>query len=74
VRILNGEKAADIKTPPTRYASPKFDWRQMQRWGIRESDLPSGSTVLFKPPSVWETYRWPILSYMVAVRRATWAR
>jgi hypothetical protein len=44
------------------------------RWGIRESDLPSGSTVLFKPPSVWETYRWPILSYMVAVRRATWAR
>ena len=62
VRILNGEKAADIKTPPTRYASPKFDWRQMQRWGISESDLPPGSTVLFKPPSLWETYRWPILT------------
>ena len=50
VRILNGEKAGDIKTPPTRYASPKYDWRQMQRWGISESDLPPGSTVLFKPP------------------------
>ena len=48
VRILNGEKAGDIKTPPTRYASPKYDWRQMQRWGISESDLPPGSTVLFK--------------------------
>ena len=62
VRILNGEKAGDIKTPPTRYASPKYDWRQMQRWGISESDLPPGSTVLFKPPSPWETYRWPILA------------
>ena len=62
VRILNGEKAGDIKTPPTRYASPKYDWRQMQRLGISESDLPPGSTVLFKPPSPWETYRWPILT------------
>ena len=62
VRILNGEKAGDIKTPPTRYASPKYDWRQMERWTISEGDLPPGSTVLFKPPSVWETYRWPILA------------
>ena len=62
VRILNGEKAGDIKTPSTRYASPKYDWQQMQRFGISESDLPPGSTVLFKPPSPWETYRWPILA------------
>ena len=62
VRILNGEKAGDIKTPPTRYASPKYDWRQMQRWGISESDLPPGSTVLFKPPTMWETYRSQILT------------
>jgi signal transduction histidine kinase len=62
VRILNGEKAGDIKTLPDRYALPKYDWRQMQRWGISKSDLPPGSTVLFKPPSPWETYRWPILT------------
>ena len=34
IRILNGEKAGDIKTPPTGFAAPIFDWRQMQRWGI----------------------------------------
>src|SRR5215213_4306488 len=62
VRILNGEKAGDIKTPPTRYTLPKFDWRQMQRWAISESDLPPGSTVLFKPPTMWETYRSQILT------------
>jgi signal transduction histidine kinase len=62
VRILNGEKAGEIKTPSTGFALPKFDWRQMQRWGISESDLPPGSTVLFKPPTMWETYRWQILT------------
>jgi signal transduction histidine kinase len=62
VRILNGEKAGDIKTPSTRYASPKFDWRQMQRWAISESDLPPGSTVLFKPPTMWAIYRSQILT------------
>jgi signal transduction histidine kinase len=67
VRVLNGEKAGDIKTPPDGYASPKYDWPQMQRWGISESDLPPGSTVLFKPPSPWETYRWPILTVCTAL-------
>ena len=43
VRILGGEKAGDIKIPPIGFATPKFDWRQMQRWGISESRLPPGS-------------------------------
>ena len=41
IRILNGEKAGDIKTPPIKFAAPKFDWRQMQRWGISDSILPA---------------------------------
>lgn len=57
VRILGGEKADDIKLPPIRFAAPKFDWRQMQRWGISESSLPPGSTVLFREPSAWQKYR-----------------
>jgi signal transduction histidine kinase len=31
-----------------------FDWRALKRWGLRESDLPPGSTVLFREVSVWE--------------------
>ena len=61
IRILGGEKAGDIKIPPTRFAAPKFDWREMQRWGISENRLPSGSEVLFRNPTVWEQYRWQIL-------------
>src|SRR5258708_24045537 len=62
MRILDGEKAGNIKTPTITYASPKFDWRQMQRWGVSESNLPSGSSIYFRPPTAWEGYRWPILA------------
>ena len=60
IRILNGEKAGDIKTAPSGFAAPIFDWRQMQRWGISESNLPPGSTIYFREPTVWERYSWQI--------------
>ena len=61
IRILNGEKAGDIKTPPTGFAAPIFDWRQMQRWGISESNLPAGSTMYFREPPAWQRYSWQIV-------------
>jgi signal transduction histidine kinase len=57
IRILGGEKAGDIKTPPVEFAKPMFDWREMQRWGISEASLPPGSRILFRNPTVWEQYR-----------------
>jgi len=67
VRILNGEKAGDIKTPPTGFATPIFDWRQMQHWGIADSSLPPGSTVYFREPTVWDRYRWQIVSVLAVI-------
>jgi signal transduction histidine kinase len=61
VRILGGEKPGEIKTPPVQFASPEFDWREMQRWGISESHLPAGSKILFRPPTAWEQYRSQVL-------------
>jgi signal transduction histidine kinase len=58
IRILNGEKAGDIKIPPSGFAAPVFDWRQIQRWGIGENSLPAGSTVYFREPTVLERYSW----------------
>jgi signal transduction histidine kinase len=62
VRVLGGEKPGDIKAPPVRFASPKFDWSEMQRWNISESRLPSGSQIHFREPSVWEQYHLQILA------------
>ena len=65
-RILSGERAGDIKTRPIEFAAPRFDWRQLQRFGISESNLPPGSTVDFREPTIWERYSWQIAS-VVAV-------
>jgi signal transduction histidine kinase len=61
IRILGGEKAGDIKTPPTGFAAPRFNWRELQRWGISERRLMPGSEIHFRDPTVWEEYRVPIL-------------
>lgn len=66
-RVLNGEKAGDIKTPPIGFAAPIFDWRQMQRWGISESSLPPGSTIAFREPTVWQRYSWQVASIIAVV-------
>ena len=63
IRILNGEKPGEIRPPPVQFASPVFDWREMQRWGISESRLPPGSEILFRTPTAWEQYKW----YMMLV-------
>src|SRR5262249_50998793 len=60
LRVLGGEKPADIKTPPLEYGPAKYDWRQLQRWGISESRLPPGSDVQFREPTMWERYRWQV--------------
>ena len=50
IRVLGGEKPGDIKEPPIGFATPKFDWREMQRWGISERRLPPGSEIHFRAP------------------------
>jgi signal transduction histidine kinase len=66
-RILAGEKAGDIKTEPIRFAAPRFDWRQMQKWGIDESALPPGSTIYFRPPSFWDVYHWYVILVIATI-------
>ncbi len=61
LRILGGEKPADIKYEVTNFAAPKYDWRELNRWKISERILPPGSTVLFREPNIWERYRWQML-------------
>jgi signal transduction histidine kinase len=60
IRILGGEKPGNIKIEPIGFAAPKYDWRELQRWGISESHLPPGSEILFREPDLWQRYRWQI--------------
>jgi signal transduction histidine kinase len=62
VRLLQGEPASNIKTSPFSFGTPEFDSREITRWGIRKTDLPPGSTVSFREPSLLQRYKWPVAS------------
>ena len=57
LRILDGESPADIPIQETSLNRHLFDWRQLKRFGIDESELPAGSQVHFHPYSVYEEHR-----------------
>jgi len=59
--ILSGTAPASLPFEIRTDTVPTFDWRALQRWGISESRLPPNSIVRFRPPSLWEEYRWYIL-------------
>ena len=45
-------------------ASVVVDWRQLERWHLREDLLPPGTEVLFRPRSLWARYRGVILGVL----------
>ncbi|MBF0508786.1 MAG: response regulator [Deltaproteobacteria bacterium] len=56
--ILNGQYA--LTAPLTNLkiiTATTLNWRQLNRWGISESNLPKGSIVVNRPPSLWTDYR-----------------
>lgn len=66
LRIANGTPAQDIAIEPAA-ATPMFDWRQLERWGIREDQLPPGAVVRFRKPTFWQLYKWRIVGALSLV-------
>jgi signal transduction histidine kinase len=58
VRMVNGEPPGHIKTFVLAAAHPTFDWRELRRWHINESRLPSGSLVRLREPTIWQRSKW----------------
>jgi signal transduction histidine kinase len=67
VRILGGEPAGNIQTPPLGVGTPVYDWRELQRWNISEARLPLNSIVRFREPTAWERYRWQLAAIFVVL-------
>jgi signal transduction histidine kinase len=71
MRILAGESASSIPVSIGNMVRPIFDWRQMQRWGVSASSLPSGSEIRFREPTLWQQYRSQILVVCAAILMQT---
>ena len=61
VKILDGVSPDDIPVAKVPHEFV-FDWRALKRWGLKESNLPPGSTVLYRQPTAWDAYKWYIIS------------
>jgi PAS domain S-box-containing protein len=71
VRILRGEPASSFPPRLLRPTAPQYDWRELQRWNIPESRLPAGSTIRFRQPTLWESYKWYILGALAVLTLET---
>ena len=71
-RILAGERPSDLPMREGDVGVNQFDWRQMQRWGISEGQLPVGSTVLYRQSGTLKAYGWQIVGagFLVAFETA----
>jgi C4-dicarboxylate-specific signal transduction histidine kinase len=56
-RIGGGQSPDNLSLPQVLPAHPLLDWRQLKRFGVSESQLPTDSVVGFRKPSLWEAYR-----------------
>jgi signal transduction histidine kinase len=66
-RLLSGAPPGSIRVPPQVRGQPIFDSRELQRWGIPESRLPSGSVVRYQNLSVWREHPRTVLSAAAAL-------
>jgi signal transduction histidine kinase len=67
LRVLRGERLQDLPVQVSKSTVPMIDWRQLQRWGLDEKQLPAGTVVRFREASVWQSYKWYILSSLAAM-------
>jgi PAS domain S-box-containing protein len=66
-RILTGTPPASLPFEVRTDTVPMFDWRALQRWHIRESLLPPGSVVRYKPVSIWQQYRYHVAAAVLVI-------
>ena len=62
IQILRGSNSSDVVLKAPGSGIYLFDWRQLKRWGISESNLPPGSKVEYRIPTAWEQYKWRIIA------------
>lgn len=77
VRVLKGERSDTIAISTIDVTVAKADWRQLQRWHIDESRVPSGTSVLFRQDAPNDndvlTALWPVpFAVVVIAAMAVW--
>lgn len=65
LEILSGTDVTALSPRANPGLTFRVDARAMDRWGLKERNLPPGSVVLFKEPGLWDQHRNFILGTML---------
>ncbi len=66
-QLLEGRAVATLDLPAVMPTTLSVDWRQIKRWGIKESDVPGDAIVQFKSPGLWDQYRYQAFGMLAIV-------
>ena len=67
LQILAGTAPSRLPLVEPRATRAMFDWRQLQRWGINEGQLPLEAIVRFRELSLWSEYRLNVIGVVALV-------
>ena len=67
LRVLRGETLPPSPIATTVASVPRFDGRELVRWGLDERRLPPGSEVLYRHATLWQQYRWQLLGALAVI-------
>jgi signal transduction histidine kinase len=65
-RVLEGTPAETIPIEMRSNGVPMVDWRALERWNIKQSRLPAGSVIKYRPHSLWEDHH-AFIIFVIAV-------
>ena len=65
--ILEGKAPSAIPPRTTPSQHYRVDYQAMQRWGLKEGNLPPGTVVMFKQPTIWDEHRGAVLAGLFVV-------
>jgi signal transduction histidine kinase len=68
-KVANGERPGVVRAA----SFPAVDWRQIQRWQMDRGNLPEIARLLYFRPTVWEEYRWQVLTVGILLLTQTLA-
>ena len=61
-RILHGAPPPPQPAPSFASSLPRFDGRELARWHLDVRRLPEGAQILYETPTLWQKYRWRVVS------------
>ncbi|WP_047496934.1 ATP-binding protein [Terriglobus sp. TAA 43] len=57
LKILRGTPATSLAVEEGPSNKVVVDWRQLKRWSIPETNVPTNATIMFRELTLWERYR-----------------